>query len=269
MPPSRICLTLIAAVFGSLSGGCAATAVPASTPAPEPATGSGVTFDLRDAALMDMLHAVATASGKPLMVAPDAQPLARCARVTLITTEPASAEALAPLVTRALRSASLELEVSESGWLVRRGEGPVPTECAPVPEKPDTAAATHDSGAATLESAMSGIREVAQNQIEVRRSSLNAILENQAWFMRSARIVPDHHNGNVDGLRVFGIRAGSLLHVLGLRNGDTLRRVAGLPVYAPDQALEAYVRVRDASVVEVEIEREGKPVTIVYRVADD
>ena len=236
--------------------------MPASAPAPAPATVSGVTFDLRDAAVMDMLHAVATASGKPLMVTPDAQPLARCARVTLITTEPASAEALAPLVTRALRSASLELEVSENGWLVRRGEGPAPTECAPVPEKPDTTAAT-------LEGAISGIREMGQNQFEVRRSSVNAILENQAWFMRSARILPDHHNGNVDGLRVFGIRAGSLLHALGLRNGDKLLRMAGLPLHSPDKALEAYAKVRNASVVEMEIEREGKPVTIVYRVVDD
>jgi len=261
MPPSRTHVTLLAAI-GSSYVCCAPVPMPASAPAPAPATVSGVTFDLRDAAVMDMLHAVATASGKPLMVTPDAQPLARCARVTLITTEPASAEALAPLVTRALRSASLELEVSENGWLVRRGEGPAPTECAPVPEKPDTTAAT-------LEGAISGIREMGQNQFEVRRSSVNAILENQAWFMRSARILPDHHNGNVDGLRVFGIRAGSLLHALGLRNGDKLLRMAGLPLHSPDKALEAYAKVRNASVVEMEIEREGKPVTIVYRVVDD
>jgi type II secretory pathway component GspD/PulD (secretin) len=268
MPPSRICLALLATLLGPLSGSCAATAVPASTAAPEPATVSGVTFDLRDAAVMDMLHAVATASGKPLMVAPDAQSVARCARVTLITTEPASAEALAPLVTRALRSASLELEVSERGWLVRRGEGPAPTKCAPVAEKP-VATATNDSNAATLESAISGIREVANNQFEVRRSSLNAILENQTWLMRSARIVPDHHNGVMDGVRVFGIREGSLLHALGLRNGDKLLRMAGLPLHSPDKALEAYAKVRNASLVEMEIERGGKPVTIVYRVIDD
>jgi type II secretory pathway component GspD/PulD (secretin) len=269
MPPSRTCLALLAAVLGPLSGSCAATAVPASTAAPEPATVGGVTFDLRDAAVMDMLHAVAAASGKPLMVAPDAQSVARCARVTLITTEPASAEALAPLVTRALRSASLELEVSERGWLVRRGEGPAPTECAPVAEKPEPTATTHDTDTASLESAISGIREVAQNQFELRRSSLNAILENQTWLMRSARIVPYHHNGVMDGVRVFGIRAGSLLHVLGLRNGDKLLRMAGLPLHSPDKALEAYAKVRNASVVEMEIERDGTPVTIVYRVVDD
>jgi type II secretory pathway component GspD/PulD (secretin) len=268
MPPSRTYATLLAAL-GSSCACCASATVPASTPAPEPATVSGVTFDLRDATVMDMLHAVATASGKPLMVGPDAQPLARCARVTLIATEPARAETLAPLVTRALRAASLELEVSENGWLIRRGEGPAPTACAPVAEKPEPTATTPEPGPATPDSVIAEIREVGQNQFELRRSTVDAILENQTWLMRSARIVPHQHNGVVEGVRVFGIREGSLLHALGLRNGDKLLRMAGLPLHSPDKALEAYAKVRNASVVEMEIERQGKPVTIVYRVVDD
>jgi general secretion pathway protein C len=163
---------------------------------------------------------------------------------------------------------SLELEVSDDGWFVRRGDGPAPSTCddAPPPERPVVSELAESE---TIDAALSGIRQVKENEYEVRRSSLNAILENQAWLMRSARIVPEARDGQVDGVRLFGLRMGSVLQVLGFRNGDKILRVGGLPIHGPDKALKAYEKVRKADVIEVDIERGGKPISIVYRMIPD
>lgn len=256
-------------VLPTLAMGCASKSVPpTSAPTPEPAPVSAVTFDLRDTSVADMLLAIAAASGKPVMIAPEAQTIARCARVTLIATEVSRVDGMAPLVGKALRSVSLELEVSDDGWLVRRGEGPAPSTCDGAPQV-ELPAESDAADPERIDSALSGIRQVTENEFEVRRSSLDAILENQASLMRSARIVPEVRDGKVNGVRLFGLRTGSVLHVLGFRNGDKILRVGGLPIHGPDKALEAYEKVRKADVIEVDIERKGKPISIVYRVIPD
>lgn len=253
----------------TLAMGCASKSTPpACVQPPEPATVSAATFDLRDANVADMLLAVAAASGKPVMIAPDAQPVARCARVTLIATQVSRVDGIAPLVAKALRSVSLELEVSDEGWFVRRGEGPAPSVCDGTPQV-ELPAESDAADPERIDSALSGIRQVKENEYEVRRSSLDAILENQASLMRSARIVPEVRDGQVHGVRLFGLRMGSVLQVLGFRNGDKILRVGGLPIDSPDKALEAYGKVRNADVIEVEIERGGNPISMVYRMIPD
>ena len=49
---------------------------------------------------------------------------------------------------------------------------------------------------------------------------VDKILENQAELMRQARIVPEQENGKVTGIRLFGVRADTLLGTLGMENGD-------------------------------------------------
>jgi hypothetical protein len=226
-----------------------------------------ITFSLRDAALVDVLQAVAASAGKAVVIAPDAQPIARCARVTLFTPEPLPIDQVERLLAEAVSSASLELKSSEDGWMIRRGEGPEPTDCAASTPAQPTAGIPRDGGEerADVQQLTQGIRSVGENRYEVQRSTLDGLLENQAGLMRQARIVPAMRDGQVHGIRLFGVRSASVLSALGFQNGDTILRVAGLPVDSPDKALEAYAKIRNADVIEVDIERRGHAITMTYR----
>ena len=82
--------------------------------------------------------------------------------------------------------------------------------------------------------------------------------------MRSARIVPHEENGQVVGVKLYGIRRNSLLGKLGLQNGDLLRTINGFEMSSPDTALEAYSRLRSASNLSVAVTRRGRPMNIDY-----
>lgn len=64
------------------------------------------------------------------------------------------------------------------------------------------------------------------------------------------------------GLRLFGIRPGSLLSTLGLQNGDRLETINGLEIASPQKAVEAYARLSTAKRLSVRIVRLGRPVQI-------
>jgi general secretion pathway protein C len=101
---------------------------------------------------------------------------------------------------------------------------------------------------------------------EMHRTTLDGLLEDQAQLMRSARVVPEQRDGKIAGVRIFGVRPGTLMDAIGFENGDMLLRVNGYDVTSPDHALEAYARLRSSDRLYVEIERRGTPITITYRI---
>ncbi len=110
------------------------------------------------------------------------------------------------------------------------------------------------------------IHKVSDTEFNVERSVVDEILENQATLMRSARIVPEKSGDKVVGIRMFGIRNGTLLDHLGFRNGDRLQTINGFEITNPQKALEAYGRLRTADGLKVSIVRRGKPVTIDFNI---
>jgi general secretion pathway protein C len=140
---------------------------------------------------------------------------------------------------------------------------------APVP--PPTAAAP-----ATLLNASTGgiseaemdqnIHAVSEGKYTVQKTFVDKILQNQAQIMSSARIVPHEENGQVVGVKMYGIRRNSLLGKLGMQNGDLLRTINGFEMSSPDTALEAYARLRSASNLSVAVVRRGQAMNLQYDV---
>jgi general secretion pathway protein C len=87
-------------------------------------------------------------------------------------------------------------------------------------------------------------------------------LENPMSSLGSLRFVPAKQDGKVVGLRLFGIRPGSLLSTLGLQNGDRLESINGFDIASPQKAFEAYARLSTAKRLSVRIVRLGRPVQI-------
>ncbi len=106
------------------------------------------------------------------------------------------------------------------------------------------------------------IKKISDTEFEVDRSVVDAVLSNQAQLMRSARIIPETKNGQVVGVRLFGIRPDTLLGTLGIQNGDRLETINGFSMSSPEKALEAYTRLRAAEGLTLQVDRRGQPTTI-------
>ncbi len=88
----------------------------------------------------------------------------------------------------------------------------------------------------------------------------------QTAWLSHVRVVPERKDGNIIGVRLFGVRPNSLLQLIGLQNGDRLDAINGFALGTPAQALSAYAQLRAARRVALDIERRGQPVTLAYRI---
>jgi general secretion pathway protein C len=141
----------------------------------------------------------------------------------------------------------------------------MPPRNAPAAAAPVASASTPAEGGA-LGGVLEGIERVSPNEYNIRRSTVDRILESQAELMRTTRIMPVDQGGRVIGVQLFGVRGNSLLGRLGMQNGDVLNRINGLDIGSPDRALEAYSRLRTSDQLQVSVTRNGQPVNIDFHI---
>ena len=111
------------------------------------------------------------------------------------------------------------------------------------------------------------IRQVGEREIEVDRSVIADVMEKQGAILGSVRAVPQTDgSGKVTGLRLSGVRPGSLLGSLGIENGDQLKSINGFELADPKSALEAYSRLMNADHLIVSVVRRGQPMNIDVRI---
>jgi general secretion pathway protein C len=106
----------------------------------------------------------------------------------------------------------------------------------------------------------------AGDHCTVRRWLLDRALQRSRELAACARIVPSLVDGRPNGFKLYAIRPGSLLARLQVQNGDTIQRVNGLELIAPERPLEIYTRVRAARELVVDLERRGRPRRLFYTI---
>ncbi len=111
-----------------------------------------------------------------------------------------------------------------------------------------------------------GVKQLSENQYVVARSEINNALTNLSDLATKARIVPSFKNGVANGFKLFSIVPDSLYAKIGVQNGDVIRRINGYEMNSPDKALEIYQKLRDASRIEIEIERRGETLRKTYSI---
>ncbi|RYE88139.1 MAG: hypothetical protein EOO75_13610 [Myxococcales bacterium] len=99
----------------------------------------------------------------------------------------------------------------------------------------------------------------------IDRATVDRLIEPHNALTRSSRLVPEQSHGRTVGVRLFGIRPDTILGRLGFANGDLLRTINGLDVASPERTLEAYAKLREASVFLVLVERQGVPRLLEFR----
>ncbi len=105
---------------------------------------------------------------------------------------------------------------------------------------------------------MEGVRQLADNQYEIDRTTLDSTLNDLNKVATQARIVPSFKNGVANGFKLFSIQPGSLYASIGIENGDVIQRVNGYEINSPEKALELYQKLRESQSVTIDLERSGQ-----------
>ncbi|HEY2511071.1 MAG TPA: type II secretion system protein GspC [Polyangiaceae bacterium] len=113
---------------------------------------------------------------------------------------------------------------------------------------------------------LKGISRKSATEFDIERGIVDKVLESQAELMAGMRAAPELKDHKVVGLRLGGIRSGSLPEALGMADGDLLQTVNGFDITDPEKALEAYARLRTADRLELQVNRKGAPTTVTYNI---
>ncbi len=141
------------------------------------------------------------------------------------------------------------------------GDGSAPTPSFTPP--PPVAAA---SPAAPNNGLGNGIRAVSENDYEVPRTEIDRTLANLNDVAMQARIVPAFKDGQAQGFKLFSIRPDSIYSKIGVQNGDVIKRINGFELNSPEKALEVYTKLKEASRIEIELERNGSSIRKNYTI---
>ncbi|WP_375766561.1 general secretion pathway protein GspC [Archangium gephyra] len=112
----------------------------------------------------------------------------------------------------------------------------------------------------------SGIRAMSENDYEVPRAEIDRTLSNLNDVAMQARIVPAFKDGQAQGFKLFSIRPDSIYSKIGVQNGDVIKRINGFELNSPEKALEVYTKLKEASRIEIELERNGSSVRKNYTI---
>jgi len=156
------------------------------------------------------------------------------------------------------------VDFENNGHIERVGlAGQTPPPTTPVAENPPAGDENKDEMQAAIDS---GVKKIDDNTYEIDRSLVDKVLANPMGVAKGARVVPSVKNGKPDGFKLYAIRPNSVYAKLGLQNGDTLQSINGFELTSADRALEVYTKLREASALQVDVTRRGKPTTLNYRI---
>lgn len=79
------------------------------------------------------------------------------------------------------------------------------------------------------------------------------------------RMVPIVKQGEVQGVRVFGVQPGTPAFAIGMKNGDQISAIDNEPIKTAQQLLDLYAKLDKLDSVELQGTRAGKPLAIDLR----
>jgi general secretion pathway protein C len=102
--------------------------------------------------------------------------------------------------------------------------------------------------------------------VTVAREEINEAMQNINTLMRQIRIRPYFENGQPSGIMLSGIQSNSIFSEMGLESGDIVKGVNGRQIQSVEDAMSFYENLKSSSEVELEVQRDGTPQTIFYRI---
>ncbi|NOQ40904.1 MAG: hypothetical protein GQ563_00170 [Desulfuromusa sp.] len=108
------------------------------------------------------------------------------------------------------------------------------------------------------------IKRVGDNRWVVPQSTAEATRNNLPAELRLAQLQPRVTNGKTDGFIIRRLKRASILNKLGLKRGDVIQKVNGIPLNGPEAGLQVFQQLREARQIDLAVERRGKAMTFSY-----
>ncbi|MCP4808420.1 MAG: hypothetical protein GY913_06070 [Proteobacteria bacterium] len=103
--------------------------------------------------------------------------------------------------------------------------------------------------------------------VVVERTVVDEALANVDQLASKIRVVPHKDaDGAIDGYRLSAIRRGSLFDKLGIKNGDVVHAVNGMPLTSTDGAFSAYQTLQSESAFSFDVTRRNQRSTFSYEI---
>jgi general secretion pathway protein C len=145
----------------------------------------------------------------------------------------------------------------------RPDAGPPPEAAPPEPAAPPAPATREERFAAAV---AAGIAPLGEDEFAVERSILATAAEYPDLATGAARVTPARDGAATIGFRLFGVRPDSLAGRLGLRTGDVVTAVNGIPLDGVDNLMRVWGLVRQAETIEAVVLRRGDIRRLTYRI---
>lgn len=128
-------------------------------------------------------------------------------------------------------------------------------------------ASTPNRGRATSQSRSAPTIDTATAETsEILRHYRDALINDPQSLMGLVRVQPYNKNGRLQGYRIRPGKDRKLLSKFGLRSGDIIKSVNGVPLDNPIKALEIMRDLSTATSVSVDVERNGSPKSFTFSV---
>lgn len=108
------------------------------------------------------------------------------------------------------------------------------------------------------------VRAAGENRWVIPRGTAESVRDNLGEQLRMAQMQPRMVGSRTDGFIIQKITLGSLLARMGLQRGDVILHVNDMPIDSPEKALQILQQLREARQINIDLERDGKPLSFVY-----
>lgn len=108
------------------------------------------------------------------------------------------------------------------------------------------------------------VHRLADNRFGVSREDVQSVANNPAALFSQARILPKYEEGQMVGVQLNAIQAGSLFEQIGIQNGDTITEFNGINITNQQDSAAVLRQLTEASQFNVTVDRNGEPVTLTY-----
>lgn len=97
------------------------------------------------------------------------------------------------------------------------------------------------------------VRRLGDNRFSVRRADVESVANNPAALFSQARILPKYEDGEMIGVQLNSIKAGSLFEEIGIRDGDTITEFNGIQVTGQQQSAQVLRELTEAREFDVSV----------------
>lgn len=108
------------------------------------------------------------------------------------------------------------------------------------------------------------IKKLDDHTYEVDRDLVRELVSGAAQPGK-LRMMPIVKDGDVKGVRVFGVSPGTPGFAIGMKNSDVISAIDGEPIKTAQQLLDLYAKLDQLTSVELQGTRGGKPLAIALR----